>query len=171
MMASATIDFTHKQQASKDGLVNGLLTGMITYILLYGAERVSIMSPVGDGFSRSLIGVALIPALIIALIISFNTGNNIISNRLKGRSDRTFKIGSPTLKRTSMEVLVRLLLYVSVVVATGWTIVLLFPNMSMNQLTAAFAAFILAFVLAFIESVLAVYRTLKSMETHLEFRL
>ncbi|MFK5857142.1 MAG: hypothetical protein QM503_13510 [Bacteroidota bacterium] len=160
-MAIAIKDFAYKKQGLTDGLVNGVLNGMVTYFMLSGIDHVAIISSPGGDITKSLMGSMLLPAVIIAFVISLLTTKTTIKKRLKG--DVTPKLDSSYswVKGAIIMGFVRSVVNLLVVYGIGGIFVQIDPNFTLSTTGAAIAVFIMAGVIAYIESVSAIRRTLK----------
>jgi hypothetical protein len=150
--------FTFRKQAPKDGLVNGLVTGFITYCLLYNYDTTSMFLPVGAGFFHSLIGTMLVPAIVLAFIISLFTTEEIYEKRVSGELEPILNMKRHWVKRAVSRGLVRALIYLLILLSIGWVVSYYF-NLTLSQLEAALVAGILAFGITYFESVFATLRT------------
>ena len=93
-------EFAFKKQAPVDGLVNGVLNGVITYFLLAGLTDIPVISHPGSVFSKSLLGTLVMPAIIIAFAISLLTSRTAVKKRIKGEVTPSLDAGEPWLKST-----------------------------------------------------------------------
>ena len=160
-MATAIKDFAYKKQGLTDGLVNGVLNGVVTYFMLSGIDHVAIISSPGGDITKSLMGSMLLPAVIIAFVISLLTTKTTIKKRLKGdvipKLDSTYS----WVKGAVLMGFVRSVVNLLVVYGIGGIFVQINPDFTLSLIGAAIAVFLMAGIIAYIESVSAIRRTLK----------
>ena len=154
-----TREFAFKKQAPVDGLMNAVLNGVIAYFLLAGVADVPVISPPGSGFSHSLLGTLVIPAIIIAFVISLLTSRIAVKKRIKGEITPPLDAGVPWVKGALKWGLARAVLNVFIVYGLGGMLVQISPDMRVSRVAAAMIVFVVAGVLAYIESASAVLRT------------
>ena len=152
-------DFAYKKQAPTDGLVNGILNGIVTYFLLSGYSSVPVLSTPGGDFSHSLLGSLVMPAIVIAFVISLLTTKTTIKKRINGEVTPPLSAGVSWAKRAWQRGLGRAILNVFVVYGLGGIIMQFSPDMRVSRITAAIIVFVMAGGIAYIESVSAVLRT------------
>ena len=152
-------EFAFKKQAPVDGLVNAVLNGVITYFLLAGLTDIPVISHPGSAFSQSLLGTLVMPAIVIAFVISLLTSRTAVKKRIKGEITPPLDACVPWVKNALMWGIARAVLNVFIVYGLGGMLIQISPDMRVSRLTAAIIVFVMAFVLAYIESVAAVLRT------------
>ena len=152
-------EFAFKKQAPKDGLVNAVLNGVITYFLLAGVADIPVISTPGSGFTHSLLGTLVIPAIIIAFVISLLTSRIAVKKRIKVEITPPLNAGVPWVKGALKWGIARAVLNVFIVYGLGGMLIQISPDMRVSRLAAAITVFVMAGVLAYIESASAVLRT------------
>jgi hypothetical protein len=152
-------EFAFKKQAPVDGLVNAVLNGVITYFLLSGLADIPVISHPGSVFSKSLLGTLVMPAIVIAFVISLLTSRTAVKKRIKGEITPPLDAGVPWVKHALKWGIARAVLNVFIVYGLGGMLIQISPDMRVSRLAAAIIVFVMAFVLAYIESVAAVLRT------------
>lgn len=152
-------EFAFRKQAPTDAAVNAALNGVVTYFLLSGYTDVPIMSEPGGDFSHSLMGTLIVPAIIIAFVISMLTTRATINKRIKGEVIPPLDPGVSWSKRAWQWGLSRAVLNVFVVYGLGGMILQVSPDLRVSRMAAAIIVAIMAGVIAYIESASAVLRT------------
>jgi hypothetical protein len=160
MMGVSIHYFAFNKLAPRDGLVNALMTGLITYCLLYNDGTTSILLPFGAGFFHSLIGAMLLPAIVLAFFISLFTTEEVYEKRLRGELKPILKLKYYWFRRAISRGLLRALIYLLVLLSIGWVITR-FTDPTLSQAEAALSAAILAFGITYFESIFAALLTLK----------
>lgn len=160
-MAMTIQDFAYKKQGLTDGLVNGVLNGAVTYFMLKGVDHVAIISSPGGDITKSLMGSMLLPAVIIAFVISLLTTKVTIKKRLKGDVLPKLESTYSWVKGAWLMGSIRAIINVLVVYGIGGIFVQINPDFTLSTIGAAIAVFLMAGVIAYIESVSAIRRTLK----------
>ncbi len=119
-----------------------------------------ISSPGGD-ITKLLMGSMLLPAIIIAFVISLLTTKITISKRLKGDVLPKLESTYSWVKGAWLMGLIRAIANSLVVYGIGGIFVQINPDFTLSNLGAAMAVFLMAGVIAYFESVSAIRRTLK----------
>jgi len=152
-------EFAFKKQAPVDGLVNAVLNGVITYFLLAGVTDIPVISTPGSGFSHSLLGTLVIPAIIIAFVISLLTSRIAVKKRIKGEITPSLDAGVPWVKGALKWGIARAVINVFVVYGLGGMLIQISPDIRVSRVAATMIVFVVAGVLAYIVSATAVLRT------------
>jgi len=152
-------EFALKKQAPKDGLVNAVLNGVLTYFLLSGVADIPVISPPGSGFSHSLLGTLVMPAIVIAFVISLITSKVAVKKRIKGEILPSLDAGVPWVKVALKWGIARAVLNVFIVYGLGGMLIQISPDMRVSRLAAAVIVFVMAGVIAYIESYFAILKT------------
>ncbi len=154
-------DFAFKKQGLTDGLINGVLNGIVTYFMLSGIDHVAIISSPGGDITKSLMGSMLLPAVIIAFVISLLTTKTTIKKRLKGEVMPKLESTYSWVKGAWIMGLARAIVNILVVYGVGGIFIQINPDFTLSVIGAAIAVFLMAGIIAYIESVSAIRRTLK----------
>lgn len=152
-------DFAYKKQAPVDAAVNGVMNGVTTWFLLSGYTTVPILSAPGGDFSHSLLGTLVMPAIIIAFIISMMTSKTTIKKRINGDITPTLNKDVKWAGRAFKQGIFRAVLNVFIVYGLGGLLLQFLPNIQIPRLGAAIIVFFMAGIIAYIESASAVLRT------------
>jgi hypothetical protein len=158
-MSTNIKDFAYKKQAPTDAAVNGVLNGFMTWFLLSGFTSVPVLSTPGGDFSHSLLGTLVMPAVVLAFIISMVTSKMTINKRIKGEVTPSLTKGVKWAGRAFKHGIGRAILNVFIVYGLGGIILQFAPDILISRLAASIIVFLMAGILAYIESASAVLRT------------
>lgn len=152
-------DFAFKKQAPSDGVVNIALNFIVTYFMIGGVALVPIVAPAGSSFSKSVLGSLVVPAVLIAFVISLLTTNITLRKRASGEVVPKLQHGGSWLGWAFGWGLMRAVINLLVVYGIAGVIIQFYPGAEVSRITASVIVAVIAGVLAYIESANAVLRT------------
>jgi hypothetical protein len=152
-------EFAYKKQAPTDAVVNGILNGGLTFFLLSGYSTVPVLSAPGGEFTHSLLGSLVMPAIVIAFVISMMTSKTTIKKRIKGDVTPPLKEGVVWTRKAWKRGIRNAIINIFVVYGVGGMILQFSPDIQIPRLGAALIVFVVAAVIAYIESVSAILNT------------
>lgn len=140
--------------AQMHAIVNGLLTGMLAYFLFYNYDSITIISPLGDGFFHSFVGVLILPAIIMAIVslLMYSDGNALDKQENVKSLNLNFSL-ELCVKKDGSRCLLRAFLISLFLLGSGWMVTQFYPDLTLSKTSAAITAFALAGLVAYIESV------------------
>jgi hypothetical protein len=152
-------DFALKKQAPSDGIVNTVLNFIATYFMIGSVALVPVVAPPGSSFSKSVLGSLVVPAVLIAFVISLVTTKSTISKRIKGEVVPKLQPGRSWIGWAFGWGLTRAVINLLVVYGIAGVIIQFHPGAEVSRITASVIVAVIAGVLAYIESAYAILRT------------